>query len=549
MSVYVNGNISKVYVGTDSISKIYVGNQLVFAKEAEVDRYFYFQIADSSNTAKVGFERHSVSFVASGATNPPTINYSNFTNYTAPTFEYSYNGVNWNSYTLGSNITIGGSNSNIVYFRGDNTASWYDTYTTTTTETVDGEEKTYDHEFRVWTQAIISDNNVKCGGNIMSLRYKSFSGKVTLPCVNAFRALFYDRMFLVGAPVLPATTITNYCYAHMFYGTYIKTTPKLPATTLKEGCYASMFGDCTVLTTVSTISATSLAKNCYGYTDLPSSQYTKNSYGMFGHCSKLTTPPTLPITTLAEGCYQYMFASSGITSAPTLSAGTMQPYCYYSMFYNCSKLTAPPTLSSTSLANYCYARMFYGSNITSAPALPATTMKESCYSYMFYSCSNLTTPPTLSGTTLANNCYEFMFAYSGITSAPTLSVRSLMPYCYYYMFYYCQSLTVPPALPATSLSTDCYYSMFAGCTALTKISKLPATTMEDYCYSYMYDNSNVRASATSVSGCSNVFRIPTSGTGTASSKGFSNMFDSFSDPETAFNPSLNTNFYINVPSF
>ena len=42
--------------------------------------------------------------------------------------------------------------------------------------------------------------------------------------------------------VLPATTLTNYCYNGLFAGcSGITRAPKLPATTMKIGCYAEMF--------------------------------------------------------------------------------------------------------------------------------------------------------------------------------------------------------------------------------------------------------------------------------------------------------------------
>lgn len=525
MGIYANGNIGSIFVGTSEISDVYVGTNLVYTNLSEEQRPFYFRVADDSTTAQVGFERKSAAFHAYGSPTEPAIDYSKFSNYQNPIFQYSYDRYNWNTYTLGNKISIGsGASSNIVYFRGDNTKPWYDTYTTTTTATVDGEEKSYDHTYRVWVNATFETTSIKIGGNIMSLRYKSFTDKVSLPCAYAFFSLFYGCAHITNATVvLPATTLTDYCYTNMFCKTSITTAPALPATTMKSHCYANMFYD-TNITKAPALPAKNLAISCYGMAFIPDSDTTKNTYGMFGSCSNLTTPPTLPATTLAEGCYEYMF-------------------------YLCSKLTTPPALSATTLARSCYRYMFYNSGITSAPKLPATTLTEHCYENMFSSCSKLTTPPALSATTLAPYCYEYMFSNSGITSAPTLPATNLKAYCYAYMFSSCDGLKVPPSLPATSLADDCYEYMFRNCTALTKIPKLPATTMFDYCYSYMYSGSNVKANSTSISGCSNAFRIPTSGSGTASSKGFSNMFPLATNTEESYSPSLNTTFYVSVPSF
>ena len=73
---------------------------------------------------------------------------------------------------------------------------------------------------------------------------------------------------------LPATTLAESCYDHMFSGCHSLTTaPTLPATTLAESCYELMFYDCTSLTTAPTLPATTLAKNCY--------------YSMFNGCKNL----------------------------------------------------------------------------------------------------------------------------------------------------------------------------------------------------------------------------------------------------------------------
>ena len=60
--------------------------------------------------------------------------------------------------------------------------------------------------------------------------------------------MFRGCTSLTTAPALPATTLTEYCYANMFYGcTSLTTAPTLPATTLANNCYATMFWGCTSL--------------------------------------------------------------------------------------------------------------------------------------------------------------------------------------------------------------------------------------------------------------------------------------------------------------
>ena len=89
-------------------------------------------------------------------------------------------------------------------------------------------------------------------------------------------------------------SVSDYCYASMFYGcTSLTTAPSLPATTLTDYCYYYMFNGCTSLTTAPELPATTLANSCYN--------------SIFQGCTSLTTAPSLPATTLAGSCYSYMF--------------------------------------------------------------------------------------------------------------------------------------------------------------------------------------------------------------------------------------------------
>lgn len=105
-------------------------------------------------------------------------------------------------------------------------------------------------------------------------------------------------------PSLPATTLTNNCYYHMFSYTALTYTPVMAPTVLAEGCCQRMFSNCTSLDTIRlTLPATTLAKNCY--------------YGMFAS-TKITQAPVLPAETLIDGCYGAMF--SGCTNLNYIKA-------------------------------------------------------------------------------------------------------------------------------------------------------------------------------------------------------------------------------------
>ena len=93
---------------------------------------------------------------------------------------------------------------------------------------------------------------------------------------------------------LEQTTLMDYCYVSMFSGcTGLTSAPELPATTLAAHCYRSMFSGCTGLTSAPELPATTLKTYCY--------------ISMFSGCTGLTSAPELPATTLARGCYSSMF--------------------------------------------------------------------------------------------------------------------------------------------------------------------------------------------------------------------------------------------------
>ena len=80
---------------------------------------------------------------------------------------------------------------------------------------------------------------------------------------------------------------------------------------------------------------------------------------LFQNCTGLTSVPDLPATTLAYGCYHAMFLKcSNIITAMALPAKQCAPSCYKAMFQECTSLTTAPELPATTLADNCYADMF-----------------------------------------------------------------------------------------------------------------------------------------------------------------------------------------------
>ena len=80
----------------------------------------------------------------------------------------------------------------------------------------------------------------------------------------------------------------------------------LPAMTMTRFCYAGMFNNCVRLTAAPNLPAETLAVNCYD--------------SMFFACYSLTTSPVLPAKTLVERCYYYMFRGCNVLVSVTCLA-------------------------------------------------------------------------------------------------------------------------------------------------------------------------------------------------------------------------------------
>lgn len=436
------------------------------------------------------------------------------TNPLALTIEYSTDGgTSWIS-ANNATITISGINAGqTVQLKGDNAA--YASSATKANATI-----------------ITFDKDCYAYGNVMSLISSTdYSTNTTLTGDFAFYGLFYQSTHLINHAtkdiVLPATTLTESCYASMFLGCSALTKAfALPATTLATKCYRFMYSGCSKLATACELPATDLAEECYSTMfqstaltsapALPATTLKKGCYmNMFRACSKLAVAPVLPATTLAESCYEYMFHSATLTSAPALPATILANRCYFGMFINCANLTAAPTLPATTLAESCYNGMFYGSGLTATPSLPATTVPSFAYSQMFAYCNSLATVSALPATRVERLGYRWMFqGCQGLTTSPAILATSIgEDACYYmfkdcvnletagdlsateledaaceYMFSGCTKLTKAPALPATTLAPQCYQRMFEECHSLVTAPELPATNLADLCYNDMFWN-------------------------------------------------------------
>lgn len=182
------------------------------------------------------------------------------------------------SFTLKVNDTTKHWDGTLEYFDSDKTWTVWDG--TTTLSAVDN-----DGEYVLYLRGI---GNTVIAGNSPNYRWVLTGSDIA--CIgNIENLLDYATVEAGSHP-----TMSNYCYSRMFVNcTSLTRVPDLPATTLASECYSLMFYGCTSLTRVPNLPATTLANNCYRQ--------------MFFGCTSLTQAPALPATMLAEGCYSYMF--------------------------------------------------------------------------------------------------------------------------------------------------------------------------------------------------------------------------------------------------
>lgn len=200
--------------------------------------------------------------------------------------EYSTDGGNnWVTYTSETEISLA-SEGDKVMFRGNN-AAYGDGGGHSTFSVTSGECYVY--------------------GNVMSLvNATAFPVVKTLTANNALRSLFdgCDGIYCHDSKkiVLPATTLTERCYDHMFFRcNNLTTAPALPATTLTVGCYANMFNRCSNLTTAPDLPATTLTRICYS--------------NMFSNCKSLNYVKCLATDISADNCTGAWL--SGVSSSGT----------------------------------------------------------------------------------------------------------------------------------------------------------------------------------------------------------------------------------------
>ena len=140
-----------------------------------------------------------------------------------------------------------------------------------------------------------------------------------------------------------------------------------------------MFANCTSLTTVTSLPAYELAKNCY--------------YRMFTFCVSLTNLPELPeFSSLATGCFKSMFQYYyALETAPRLWAEFLEDNCCEGMFLNCTKLSRvtlfiddPEIADSFNPELYFFNWLNGAGTKADSPQLYLGASIESYYGYLSY---------------------------------------------------------------------------------------------------------------------------------------------------------------------
>ena len=227
--------------------------------------------------------------------------------------QYSTDSITWRDYTPVTPITLDKAGDKVM-FRGNN-----ETFSK------------YEGNVNMGNSNFICTKDCYLYGNVMSLLDSlNYPNAVKLTGEHTFLGLFMKNTHLLNHPsipiVLPATTLTPWCYSGLFFGcTKLTTAPELPATTLEKSCYYNMFGDCTNLSEPPVLPATTLAEKCYER--------------MFQVCSNLSYAPDLPATKLTLGCYDAMFTGcTKLIYAPLLPAAKLEEESYSGMFFGCRNL-------------------------------------------------------------------------------------------------------------------------------------------------------------------------------------------------------------------
>ena len=278
MSITIDGKIIKgISIDKKEVIKVQDAKTLNILWEKVEPDYLYIENVDE-NDCELSVTTYT------STTLPPSDKYTN-------KVEFSTDKETWNTWNFDTantlTIPIGGK----VFLRNNSGVFSY-----------------YGTDGYYYITSIKTTMKCNVGGNLNTLLNYNEEILDISDKRSCFRWLFKGAKIIDASKlVMPATTLSQYCYAEFFSGnSSLIAPPELPAVNLADSCYYKFFYECSSLTASPSLPATTLAVACY--------------MGMYERCYKLTNAPILPATTLAESSYKEMFASCSSLNSITVYA-------------------------------------------------------------------------------------------------------------------------------------------------------------------------------------------------------------------------------------
>jgi len=214
----------------------------------------------------------------------------------------------------------------------------------------------------------VSSGNFEVYGNVMSLiSGDNFKNTTSFSQTYALERLFYNCTRLKDASnlILPATSLTNYCYYEMFRGcTGFSAAPTLPATTLAQYCYYQMFYGCTSLNSIKCLATNITASNCttnWVYNVASTGTFTKDilmstwTTGVNGIPTNWTVQDEgeVDISNATVTAATQTYTGNALTPAPTVTLnGQTIPSTGYIVVYGNNTNAGTATITVTGTGNY-----------------------------------------------------------------------------------------------------------------------------------------------------------------------------------------------------
>lgn len=239
--------------------------------------YLYIENVDESD-CELSFETYT------STTLPPSDKYTN-------KVEFSTDKKTWTTWNFDTANTLIIPKGGKVYLRNDSGVFSY-----------------YGTDGYYYITSIKTTMKCNVGGNLNTLLNYNEEILDISDKRSCFRQLFVGAKIVDASKlVMPATTLSQYCYADFFSGnSSLIAPPELPAVNLADNCYYDFFYGCSSLNASPSLPATTLAEGCYA--------------NMYERCYKLTTAPILPASTLVKASYKEMFASCSSLNEVTVYA-------------------------------------------------------------------------------------------------------------------------------------------------------------------------------------------------------------------------------------